>query len=50
MTFAHVGGMPVEELAPLALASGGLLAGALRQHATHTFRETLRRLRGERQP
>lgn len=30
MTFAHVSGVPVEELLPLALASGGTFVAATR--------------------
>ena len=46
MTFAHVAGVPVEELAPLALAGAAFSV----QYAAHTLREALRRFRGERQP
>ena len=38
--FAHVGGVPVEELVPLALVSGGMLASAL-----HRLRSRVRGLR-----
>jgi hypothetical protein len=51
VTFAHVAGAPVEELLPLALASGGLLAGALRHQAAHAVRRARRRLgHGTRTP
>lgn len=46
MILAHVGGVPVEELAPLALAGGAFSV----HYAAHTLREALRRFRGERQP
>jgi hypothetical protein len=42
----HVAGAPVEELLPLALASGGLLAGVLRVHAGCAWRGARRRLGG----
>ena len=48
MTFAHMAGAPVEELLPLALASGGLLAGVFRTQAVCAWRGARRRLEGGR--
>lgn len=40
---AHVGGVPVEELLPLALASGGLFVGVVRHRTAYAIRRFRRR-------